>query len=46
MNNVKIANNITNCTFTQGESNGKVTIEVTIAGENKLTRTTIYTLID
>lgn len=45
MNNVKIANNIINCTFTQGKSNDKDTIEVVLTGEDELTRTTTYTLL-
>ena len=46
MNQVKIAQNITGCTFTSNqEENGKTTIMVIIQGEN-FERETTYTLID
>lgn len=45
MNQVKIADNITDCIFSKGEENGKTTVMVTIKGEN-FERTTTYTLID
>lgn len=45
VNKVKIAQNITDCTFEKGEENGKTTVTVTIVGDN-FERTTTYTLID
>ena len=45
MNQVKIADNITDCIFSKWEENGKTTVMVTIKGEN-FERTTTYTLID
>lgn len=44
VNQVKIAKNITDCTFEKGETNGKTTITVTIIGEN-FNRKTTYTLV-
>ena len=46
MNKVKIAQNITGCTFaTHKEENGKTTVTVTILGDN-FERETNYTLVD
>lgn len=46
MNQVKIAQNITGCDFTNNkEENGKTTIMVTIQGDN-FERKTTYTLVD
>lgn len=46
MNQIKIAQNITDCIFsTKEEANGKTTITVTIQGKN-FERTTTYTLVD
>lgn len=46
MNKVKIAQNITGCVFTTNEEeNGKVTVTVTIQGEN-FERETTYTLVE
>ena len=44
INTVKIAENITDCTFEKKEENGKMTISVTIKGDN-FERTTTYTLV-
>ena len=44
INTVKIAENITDCTFEKKEENGKTTISVTIKGDN-FERTTTYTLV-
>lgn len=46
MNNIKIANNITECSFEEGTGdNGKTTITVTIKGNN-FERKTTYTLAE
>lgn len=45
MNQIKIAENITDCTFTSRENNGKTTITVTIEGEG-FKKETSYTLVD
>lgn len=46
MNKVKIAQNITGCVFTTNEEeNGKVTVTVTMQGEN-FERETTYTLVE
>lgn len=46
MNQIKIAQNITGCTFnSKKETNGKTTITVSITGKD-FERTTTYTLID
>ena len=46
MNNVKIAQNIKDCTFTMDKlDNGKTTITVIIQGDNFLKETT-YTLVE
>ncbi len=45
MNKIKIAENITDCTFTSRENNGKTTITVTIEGEG-FKKETSYTLVD
>mgnify|MGYP005833727531 CR=1 FL=1 len=46
INQVKIAENITNCTFTsQEDENGKTIVTVVIQGDN-FEKTTTYTLVD
>ncbi len=45
MNNVKIAENITDCDFETTEQDGKTNITVVIKGEN-FERTTTYTLVE
>lgn len=46
INQVKIAENITNCTFTsQKDENGKTIVTVVIQGDN-FEKTTTYTLVD
>lgn len=45
MNYIKIAENITDCTFESGTENGKSTVKVIIKGENGFERTTNYTLV-
>ena len=45
MNQIKIAENITGCTFTSKNENGKTAITVTIEGDN-FKRETTYTLVD
>lgn len=45
MNNIKIANNITECNFEKKEEDGKTKITVQIKGEN-FDRTTTYTLVE
>ena len=45
VNQVKIAYNITDCTFTRGEQNGKTTITVTMKKDD-LERTTTYSLVE
>lgn len=44
LNNVKIATNIENCTFTQEEKAGKTTIKVEISGQG-LHKSNTYTLV-
>ncbi len=46
VNNVKIAEDITECTFSKVEQNGKVIIAVTIKGDNNFTKFTKYTLVN
>lgn len=45
INQIKIAENITGCTFTSKNENGKTAITVTIEGDN-FKRETTYTLVD
>lgn len=46
VNNVKIAEDITDCTFSKVEQNDKVIIAVTIKGDNNFTKFTKYTLVN
>ena len=45
MNTVKIAENITDCTFEKNDADGKTKITVTINGNN-FERVTTYTLVE
>lgn len=46
VNNVKIAEDIIDCTFSKVEQNDKVIIAVTIKGDNNFTKFTKYTLVN
>ena len=46
VNNVKNAEDITDCTFSKVEQNDKVIIAVTIKGDNNFTKFTKYTLVN
>ena len=46
VNNVKIADDLTDCTFSKVEQNDKVIIAVTIKGDNNFTKFTKYTLVN
>lgn len=46
VNNVKIAEDITDCTFSKVEQNDKVIVTVTIKGDNNFTKFTKYTLVN
>ncbi len=46
VNNVKIAEDITDCTFLKVEQNDKVIVTVTIKGDNNFTKFTKYTLVN
>ena len=45
VNQIKIAENITDCTFEKGKADGKTTITVTMTGDN-FNRQTTYTLVE